>query len=72
MKNVFHIAKEPDNEIKVDFKEALERLSHSDSSDKKKDYNSPRELPKFIQINSQEGDNNGILVSNAEGFFVDQ
>ena len=51
MKNVFHIAKEPDNEIEVDFKEALERLSHSDSSDKKKDYNSPRELPKFIQIN---------------------
>ena len=37
MKNVFHIAKEPDNEIEVDFKEALERLSHSDSSDKKKD-----------------------------------
>ena len=35
MKNIFHIDKEPDQEIEIEFKEALERLNNSISSDKK-------------------------------------
>ena len=35
MKNIFHIDKEPDQEIEIEFKEALERLNNSINSDKK-------------------------------------
>lgn len=35
MKNIFHIVKEPEHEIEIELKEALERLNNSISSDKK-------------------------------------